>query len=125
MDQRTVVIIAYMQNDLRHGYTLCEMARLVNLSPSRLRHLFKSDTNMTPTQYLHALRMQEAKQLLETTWLRIKEIANMVGIAGQSHFVREFKRVYGFTPAAYRAHYRRSLKSSYSFNDARVVLDNK
>jgi AraC family transcriptional regulator of arabinose operon len=111
MDQRTHVVITYMQNDLRHGYTLCAMARLVNLSPSRLRHLFKSDTNMTPTQYLHALRMQEARQLLETTWLRIKEIGNMVGIAGQSHFAREFKRFYGFTPTVYRAHYRRNLKS--------------
>ncbi len=111
MDQRTLAVIAYMQNDLRHSYTLCKMARVVNLSPSRLRHLFKSDTNMTPTQYLHTLRMQAAKQLLETTWLRIKEIGSMVGIAGQSHFVREFKRVYGCTPANYRKRYRRSLES--------------
>lgn len=109
MDQRTLVVIAHMQNDLRRSYTLCEIARLVNLSPSRLRHLFKADTNMTPTQYLRRLRMQEAKHLLETTWLRIKEIGNIVGITGQSHFVREFKRVYGFTPASYRARYRRSL----------------
>lgn len=111
MDQRTLVVITYMQNDLRRSFTLSEMARLVNLSPSRLRHLFKSDTQMTPTQYLHTLRMQEARRLLETTWLRIKEIGNMVGIAGQSHFVREFKRFYGLTPAIYRAHYSRSPKT--------------
>jgi AraC family transcriptional regulator of arabinose operon len=111
MDQRTLAIIAYMQNDLRRSYTLCEMARLVNLSPSRILHLFKADTNMTPTQYLHTLRMQEAKQLLETTWLRVKEIGSMVGIAGQSHFVREFKRAYGFTPVNYRARYRRGPES--------------
>jgi AraC-like DNA-binding protein len=111
MDQRTLDVITYMQNDLRHSYTLCEMARLVNLSPSRLRHLFKADTNMTPTQYLHTLRMEEAKHLLETTWLRVKEIGSMVGIAGQSHFVREFKRVYGTTPVNYRARHRRSVES--------------
>lgn len=111
MDQRTLIVIAYMRTHLRHSHTLCALARLVNLSPSRLRHLFKADTNMTPTQYLHTLRMQEAKQLLETTWLRIKEIGSRVGIAGQSHFVREFKRAYGFTPVNYRARYRRSLES--------------
>jgi len=57
---------------------------------------------MTPAQYLKLLRLLEAERLLKTTFLSVKEIANRVGITNASHFVREFKRVYGVAPTAYR-----------------------
>lgn len=103
MDCRTLRVIEYMENNLNHNLSLGVMAVVVGISPSRLRHLFKADTGMTPSQYLQSLRMRQARHLLESTWLRVKVIGNMVGIAGQSHFVRDFKRAYGLTPASYRA----------------------
>jgi AraC-like DNA-binding protein len=105
MDCRIHRVIEYMQNNLGRNLSLRVMAGVVGISPSRLRHLFKADTGMTPSQYLQALRMRQARHLLESTWLRVKEIGNMVGIAGQSHFVRDFKRAYGLTPASYRANF--------------------
>lgn len=113
MDCRTHRIIEYMESNLNHNLSLRGMAGVVGISPSRLRHLFKADTGMTPSQYLQALRMRQAKHLLESTWLRVKEVGNMVGVVGQSHFVRDFKRAYGLTPSSYRANF--NLSSSKKF----------
>ena len=51
----------------------------MNLSGSRLRHLFKAEMDQTPAQYLKAIRMREAAMLLRTTFLSVKEIMNRVG----------------------------------------------
>lgn len=77
----------------------------LNLSASRLRHLFKAQTSMTPTQYLKSQRLERAHYLLEATFLSVKQIRQKVGLRDDSHFVRDFKRAYGFTPKQYRLQY--------------------
>jgi len=78
------------------------MAEIVNLSPSRLRYLFKKETGVAPGHYLRTFRLEQAKELLEKTFLSVKEITRRVGVNDQSHFIREFKKAYGLTPAQYR-----------------------
>jgi len=46
--------------------------------------------------------MQQAATLLTTTFLSVKEIVRRVGGTDESHFVRDFKRIYGVTPSEYR-----------------------
>ena len=105
MDHRALRVITLMQDDLRRDLTLAHIAQMVNLSTSRLRHLFKNEVGTTPTQYLRALRLQEAKRLLETTPLRVKEVRSAVGFVDDSHFVRDFKRAHGQSPVEYRTCY--------------------
>ena len=57
---------------------------------------------MTAAQYLKSLRMQRAKQLIDSTFLNTKEIMQKVGMTDESHFVREFKKVYGLPPGSYK-----------------------
>lgn len=80
-----------------------DLAHSVNLSPSRLRSLFKAETGMTPGQYHRDLRMQLIRDLVDNTFLSVKEIMERVGINDRSHFFRAFKRAYGLTPAQHRA----------------------
>jgi AraC-like DNA-binding protein len=47
-------------------------------------------------------RFEKAEELLRTTNLSIKEIANHTGILDCSHFVRDFAKSYGMSPKAYR-----------------------
>ena len=58
---------------------------------------------MPPAHYLRALRMEQAKTLLQTSRLTVKQIMTGVGVEDKSHFAREFKKAYGLTPSAYRA----------------------
>ena len=57
---------------------------------------------MTPLDYVHAHRLEEAKQMLETSDLPVEAIANEVGYEDTSFFGRLFRRKVGLTPAQYR-----------------------
>ena len=92
-----------MKEDLSRQLTLGGMSGAVNLSPGHLRYLFKAETGMTFAQYLKSLRMEEARTLLENTFLSTKEIMHRIGMHDESHFARDFKKVHGLTPAQYRA----------------------
>ncbi|HEX7774408.1 MAG TPA: AraC family transcriptional regulator [Pyrinomonadaceae bacterium] len=102
VDRRVQAVIDYMLEDLSRPLRLEEIAHTVNLSVSRLQHLFKADTNKTAAQYLKSLRMQMAKQLIDSTFLNTKEIMQRVGMNDESHFVREFKKIYGLPPGSYK-----------------------
>lgn len=95
-----------MRDDVRGELSLTEFAQSVNLSVWRLCHIFKSDVGMPPIRYLRLLRMERAKVLLESSFLSVKEIAFRVGLNDESHFVRDFKSTYGYSPALYRSRFR-------------------
>ena len=61
---------------------------------------------MPPIRYLRQLRMERAKDLLESSFLSVKEIAYQVGLTDESHFVRDFKSTYGHSPALYRSQFK-------------------
>ena len=75
---------------------------LVNLSPSRFRHLFKQETGTSPAQYLKEFRLRKAEKMLRTTFLSVKQMLKQVGIGSNSHFVHDFRKMHGMTPTAYR-----------------------
>ncbi len=95
-----------MRDDVRGELSLAEFAQSVNLSVWRLCHIFKSNVGMPPIRYLRLMRMERAKDLLESSFLSVKEIAFQVGLNDESHFVRDFKSTYGFSPALYRSHFK-------------------
>jgi AraC family transcriptional regulator of arabinose operon len=103
MDQRITKVVELMRDNLCHGLSLEALAQAVNLSPSRLHNVFKSETGMSPARYLKTLRLEQAKELLEESFLSVKEIRVRAGIGDESHFVRDFRKAYGLTPTQYRA----------------------
>jgi transcriptional regulator GlxA family with amidase domain len=106
LDKRVEKIIQMMREDVRGELSLGEFAQSVNLSVWRLCHIFKSDVGMPPIRYLRLLRMERAKDLLESSFLSVKEIAYQVGLNDESHFVRDFKSTYGYSPALYRSQFK-------------------
>lgn len=103
MDRRIQIVSSALETDFRRAWDIVQLGQLVNLSGSRLRHLFKAEMGQTPSQYLKAIRMREAATLLRTTFLSVKEIMNRVGISNESHFVHEFKKAHGLAPSKYRS----------------------
>ena len=102
MAERVKRVIELMQGDPSRNFTLGKMAESVNLSPPYFCYLFKTIAGTPPAKYLKSLRMQQAATLLTTTFLSIKEVVRRVGLTDESHFVRDFKRLYGLTPSEYR-----------------------
>ena len=116
MDKRVEKIIQMMREDVRGELSLTEFAQSVNLSVWRLCHIFKSDVGMPPIRYLRLLRMERAKGLLESSFLSVKEIAYQVGLNDESHFVRDFKSTYGYSPALYRSRFKSNNAEEHNGN---------
>jgi transcriptional regulator GlxA family with amidase domain len=102
MAERVKRVIELMEDDPSRTFTLSKMAESVNLSAPYFCYLFKTITGVPPAKYLKSLRLQQSATLLTTTFLSVKEIVRRVGLTDESHFVRDFKRVYGVTPSEYR-----------------------
>lgn len=85
------------------------VARMVHRSglPERsFKRRFRRATGYTPVAYVQALRIEEAKQLLEAGDEKTDTIAAAVGYEDPAFFRRLFKRTAGVTPAQYRQRYR-------------------
>jgi AraC-like DNA-binding protein len=91
-----------MQNNLDKTLPIGKIAQSVNLSPSHFSYLFKKKTGFSPIEYFNHLKVQKACQYLLLTELRMKEIAEKIGIEDPYYFSRMFTKVMGISPVNYR-----------------------
>ena len=103
LDGRVKTALILIQNEGYSKSSIQRVAASVNLSATRLTHLFKEGVGMSPRGYDTRLRLSKAKKLIRTTYLRIKEIEAKCGFKDSSRFARQFKEAFGFTPKACRA----------------------
>jgi AraC family transcriptional regulator, arabinose operon regulatory protein len=108
VDGRVQLVLAKLANDPKAAVSLDSLAASVSLSPSRLRHLFTQEVGMPPVSFVKKSRMEQARTLLDSTFLNVKQVAYELGFTSEAHFIREFKRTWGTTPTAWR---RRSSSS--------------
>lgn len=101
IDPRVGRAQALMRQNLHRHLRLGEVAGTVAMSTSRLSHLFKIQTGVSPACHLKRIRLQKAEDLLENSSLSIKEISAAVGL-DFSRFVRVFREAYGVTPRQHR-----------------------
>jgi transcriptional regulator GlxA family with amidase domain len=78
------------------------MIQVSGLSDRTFNRRFAAATGMSPIDYIHTLRLEEAKQMLETTDEPVEAVANQVGYEDTSFFGRLFHRKVGITLAQYR-----------------------
>ena len=85
------------------------VARMVarsGLAERTFKRRFRAATGYAPVEYVQTLRIEEAKQLLETTAKPTDEIGAAVGYDDPAFFRKLFKRRTGITPARYRQKFR-------------------
>ena len=81
---------------------VARMTARAGLKPRTFARRFRSATEYQPMDYVHAVRVEAAKRLLETNHVGVEEIGHAVGYGDPTSFRRLFKRKAGLTPAAYR-----------------------
>ncbi len=98
--------IAKAQNYIEEKYnstiTLHSIAQRAGLGERTLNRRFKACTGDTPSEYLQGVRVEAARNLLESTNKSVDEITYAVGYQDVSSFRRLFKTVVGLTPSEYR-----------------------
>jgi transcriptional regulator GlxA family with amidase domain len=86
----------------REPAPVAAMTRLSGLAERTFVRRFRAATGMAPLEYVHTLRLEEAKQMLEAGTEPVEAIAQEVGYEDAGYLARLFRRRVGLTPAQYR-----------------------
>jgi AraC-like DNA-binding protein len=82
------------------GFNSGKMAVLCSLSERQLQRLFQQHLKCTPSRWLRNLQCRLAKQLISQGYSN-KAVATELKFSSQSHFCREFKKVFGTSPQTF------------------------
>jgi AraC-like DNA-binding protein len=75
------------------------------MSKNHFLRVFKQCYKTSPTDYLIRLRLSKALELMAESDRTVSEIAYEVGFSDSNYFTRQFRRVYGQPPTAFRKSY--------------------
>ncbi|MDH6522708.1 AraC-like DNA-binding protein [Streptomyces sp. SAI-135] len=92
--------VALLTDRLDEPWTVDALAAEVRTSQPTLFRRFKDATSMTPMQYLKRLRLGEARHRMVVFGDSAAQAASAVGYRSASHFSRDYRHLYGETPAA-------------------------
>ncbi len=94
-------------------YPVKEMVQQSGLSQATFTRRFKKSTGFRPMDFVHNLRVDKAKEMLETSDQTVENIGRDVGYEDPASFRRIFRRTVGFTPSNYRQIFSHSRFSCY------------
>jgi transcriptional regulator GlxA family with amidase domain len=93
---------SWVLQHLDEALTLSDLANHAAMSTRTLTRIWRSETSMSPHQWLLHARLNQARRLLETTDLNINSVASQCGLGSSTNFRARFRSVVGTTPTAYR-----------------------
>jgi AraC family transcriptional regulator len=96
-------VIKFMSERLSETVRIDDLARTANYSKFHFCRLFRKATGITPSRFLSALRLQEARRLLLCTELTVCEVSCEVGYNSVGTFTSRFTRGVGLPPSVFRA----------------------
>jgi len=99
-------VIARCQQWIAHNYDktdiVAEVVRQSGLPKRTFDRRFKAATGYAPLSYIQALRIEEAKHVLETSDVAVESVSQQVGYEDAASFRRLFRRLAGLSPGDYR-----------------------
>jgi len=113
VDQKDMArALEYIQANYDKELSMTMVSNHVSLNYSYFSQAFKDYAGQSFVQYLKKLRIEKAKELLETTELRVLEIGDRVGFENTKHFNRVFREMVGISPLEYRQNASRRFKET-------------
>ena len=98
----------YIFSHLHYHISLKSLSNEIGFCETYLSYLFKKETGVTITEFIHKKRVAEAENLLRYSDFSISVIGHSLGFCSQSHFTSVFQKYNGMTPSAFRKlHFRK------------------
>ena len=98
-------IIEYIRVNAARIRSVSEIAEYFGYNPEYMTTLLKRASGLSVIEHINRAKIEEAKKLLLTTTLTVKEIAERVGYSGSRYLSRLFRQETGLTPSEYRSVY--------------------
>jgi len=92
--------VAYIQAHLGENITVAQLAEAVNVSPRTLQRAMGEALGNSPREVILALKMRQARALLESGDWRVGDVAFELGFESQYNFSRRFKGFFQVTPSS-------------------------
>ncbi len=92
-------------------HTLDSLAAVGGVSTRHLGRLFRSETGLSPGQYVESIRVEAAQALLENGGGTVEEVAQQAGFGSSESLRRVFQHTLGVSPTVYRARFRSTVGS--------------
>ena len=92
----------YIEDNFASAISVNSLCEYFNIVPRTLNRRFQASVKMRPVAYIQAVRVEQAKKLLELGDTNIKSLASLVGYDDYSSFARLFKRLTSYTPKEYK-----------------------
>ncbi|HEX6242504.1 MAG TPA: AraC family transcriptional regulator, partial [Polyangiales bacterium] len=92
-------VLRYMNTRFAQHHSIAALAQMAHMSVPTFHQHFKAMTASSPLQYLKAIRLTRARQMLRAG-ASVKTVAHDVGYASESQFSREYRRFFGAAPSA-------------------------
>lgn len=99
-------IVSYLEANYMHPVQFELLSKQNGMCSRNLRKLFTKEINLSPVEYVTALRLENAKNMLKNTSCSVSNIATAVGYNSLPYFSAVFKEKIGLTPKAFRQQYR-------------------
>ncbi len=93
---------ALMRRTIEDPLTIPSLAERLNIEQRSLEDRFQEEMNMTPSAVYKAIRLREARRLVELTRMSIAEIAGRCGYRNASSMTRAYRTEFGTPPRAHR-----------------------
>ena len=106
MNQVRELLQAHLSDE---EFGIAQLCEALGMSRSQLYRKFAALTDMSVNQFIIALRLEKAKELLATTHLNVSEVAYDTGFKNPAHFSRAFSEKFGYAPS--------HLKSAHPTSD--------
>lgn len=99
--------LRYIQDNKNVFLTCRDVAVYCSFNDKYLGRLFKKELGITLLEYIHAVKLDEAKRLLSDSEASLSEVSEMLGFASEQYFSSFFKKKSGTTPRQFRASVRK------------------
>jgi len=106
-DQEILRAQEVIETNFADTINMKDLARKVGISPRHFIRRFKKATEETPLSYLQQIRIEKAKDYLETTLETVNGITQVIGYENSSSFRKLFKESTGLSPSEYRSRFSR------------------
>jgi transcriptional regulator GlxA family with amidase domain len=97
----------WMLEHLRDHLTVDSLAERMGVSPRHFTRICLRETRMNPGQFVDRMRVEAAQQMIDSSNMGLKEIADATGFSTADAMRRTFSRILGITPAEYIHRFKR------------------
>lgn len=97
-----IMVRRYIDTHFKENLSLDQLAAMAHVNKYYLVHTFTREYGTSPISYLISRRIQESRQLLESTDYSLSQISHLLGFSSPSYFSQVFRKQIGSSPLEYR-----------------------